>query len=61
MHKRFAHFRIISWDFAVDENNDIQLIEFNFSPQGIRIHQINNGPLFGEFTVEVLEEVFNKR
>ncbi len=60
MHRRFTHFRIISWDIAVDENDMINLIEFNFTPQGIDVHQINNGPLFGDFTKEVLEETFKK-
>lgn len=59
-HKRFGHFRIISWDIAIDAEGGIVLIEFNITPQGVGLHQINNGPLFGDLTDEVLEEVFRK-
>lgn len=37
------------------------LIEFNVKPQGIDLHQRENGPLFGDMTVKVLDEVFAKR
>ncbi|MFD3155948.1 sugar-transfer associated ATP-grasp domain-containing protein [Haloimpatiens sp. FM7330] len=58
-HVRFGHFRIISWDIAIDPNGDIILIEFNITPQSIDLHQINNGPLFGDLTDEVLKDVFS--
>ena len=58
LHRRFGHFRIISWDVAIGINYEPVLIEFNITPQSIDLHQINNGPLFGEYTEEVLSEVF---
>ena len=54
VHPAFSNFRIISWDFAIGKAEPI-LIEFNLIWQEINFHQINNGPLFGEYTDEVLK------
>lgn len=59
-HPLVAHFRLVSWDIAIDENGDAVLIESNMRKGGINFHQFNNGPLFGDFTKQVLDEVFNK-
>lgn len=52
------HLRLIGWDFAVDEQGDPVLIEFNtrFNPT-----QENCGPTFGDMTDEVLSEIFDRR
>lgn len=54
-HKRFGHFKLISWDFAVDHLGHPILIEYNLGMQGINFHQMNNGPLFGEHTDDILQ------
>lgn len=54
LHSKLPYFRLVSWDFTVDANNEIVLIEFNSKYQGINVHNLNNGPLFGEFTDEIL-------
>ena len=54
-----GHFRLVSWDMAVDKDGDIVLIEANMRKGGIAIHQSNNGPLFGDLTDRVLDEVFS--
>ena len=54
------HFRLVSWDIAIDENEEAVFIEANMRKGGINLHQFDNGPLFGELTDKVLEEVFNK-
>ena len=54
------HFRLVSWDIAIDENGDALLIEANMRKGGINLCQFNNGPLFGDLTERVLNEVFNK-
>lgn len=59
LHKRFGHFRIISWDIAIDSNYVPTIIEFNLTPQSIDVHQINNGPLFGNLTEKVITEAFS--
>ena len=60
-HKHLPYMGIISWDFALDENAEPVLVEFNLKPQGLDLHQRENGSLFGDMTVAVLDEVFEKR
>jgi hypothetical protein len=55
LHLKIPYFRIVSWDIAIDNVGDPVLIEYNTYRQGIKIHQLANGPLFGEFTDELLE------
>ncbi len=54
-HENLPHFRLVSWDVGIDCDSNIKIIEFNAIGQGIQFHQAINGPLFGEFTDEVLE------
>ena len=60
MHPQIPHFRLVSWDFTVDEAGDPVFIEANLNCGGLHINQINNGPLFGEDTKQILDEVFHK-
>ncbi len=60
VHPTIAHFRLVSWDVAIDENENAVLIEANMRNGGINFHQFNNGPLFGDLTERVLKEVFAK-
>ena len=53
--------KLISWDLAVDENGEPMVIEVNLCYGGTDIHQIANGPLFGDKTEEVLDSVFRKQ
>lgn len=53
--------KLISWDLAVDENGEPMLIEVNLCYGGTDIHQIANGPLFGDKTEEVVDCVFRKQ
>ena len=59
-HPIIGHFRLVSWDIAIDKNGDAVLIEANMRNGGINLHQFSNGPLFGELTDDVLNEVFGK-
>ena len=56
--RRMAHFRIIGWDIAVDRAGEPVLVEFNAPPGQM---QGTNGPIFGDLTDAVLEEVFGRR
>ena len=56
-HKLLSRFEIISWDFAVEENGEPVLIEYNLNYPDVMIYQMNNGPLFGSLTQRVLEDV----
>ena len=57
---RVPRFRLASWDIAIDNNGLPVLVEANLSYGGIVIHQMNNGPIFGEDTEKILREVFGK-
>ena len=52
--------RLVSWDFSVDEEGAPVFIEANMKVGGLDIHQMANGPLFGDKTEDILKEVFNK-
>ena len=58
LHNRFPQFGIISWDFAVDELGDPVLLEYNVGRGGIHVHQLCNGPLYGDMTELLLNEAF---
>ena len=60
-HPFLGHFRLISWDVAIDENGEAVLIEANLSLGGINDVQLCSGPLFGRDTKKVLDEVFAGR
>lgn len=60
-HKQLPYMGIISWDFALNQNCEPVLVEFNMKPQGLDLHQRENGPIFGDLTLEVLDEVFADR
>lgn len=60
-HIKLGHFGIISWDFAVDFDGEPLLIEINLKLQGINGGQLCNGPLFGDLTDRVLEQVLGRR
>ena len=59
-HPFVGHFRLVSWDVAIDEDGEAVLIEANLSLGGINNVQICNGPLFGDDTEKILGEVFSK-
>lgn len=60
-HPLIGHFRLVSWDIAIDESGEPVLIEANMRKGGINFHQFNNGPLLGDLTERVLQEVFGKK
>ena len=53
--------KLISWDLAIGEDGLPVLIEVNLCYGGTDIHQIANGPLYGDKTEEILDQVFRKR
>lgn len=57
LHPLMPHFRLISWDVAIDQNENPVLIEANLKSGEIDFHQLNNGPLFGEDTESILREI----
>ncbi|MBE7034540.1 MAG: hypothetical protein E7402_00240 [Ruminococcaceae bacterium] len=59
-HPMVPHFRLVSWDVCIAEDGEAVLMETNLCKGGIDIHEFNNGPLFGEDTKKILDEVFGK-
>lgn len=60
-HDIVPFFRLIAWDFAINREGDPVLIEANFPSGQIDLHQLNNPGLFGEYTDQVLTEVYGKK
>lgn len=60
VHPMIAHYRSVSWDVAINEEGVPVLIEGNFCRGGIDLLQLCNGPLYGDDTIDILNEVFNK-
>ncbi|WP_427813653.1 sugar-transfer associated ATP-grasp domain-containing protein [Enterococcus sp. 22-H-5-01] len=59
-HQQFSQMRFIAWDIAIDEQNKPILIEVNLGGPGIKLGQIDNGPIFGEYTDEILFDLSKK-
>lgn len=53
-------FRLVSWDIVIDSDGEPLMLECNLAKGSISYHQLTNGPLFGEDTRKVLDEVFGK-
>lgn len=61
LHLTLPYLRIIGWDFTLNEENEPVFIEMNTLP-GLYIMQLNNGPVFGDYTDEILKEcTFHKQ
>lgn len=58
-HKRLGYFGFIGWDFVVDVDGNPVVMEYNLNGAGILYYQYTNGPLFGEYTKEVIEYMNN--
>ncbi len=61
MHERMGDFRIISWDMSLSPLGEPILIEANLKYGGTKYHQLGAGPMFGEYTDTLLDEVYSKR
>lgn len=60
-HPMVPHFRLVSWDFAINEEGHPVMIEANLNLGELDFHQLNNGPVFGEDIKKILDEVFGKK
>jgi len=60
LHQKLPYFDTVSWDIAIGRDAMPSLIEFNLCYQDVTFLQVNNGPLFGERTEEILARVFRR-
>lgn len=62
LHKeKFPFANLIGWDISIDKNNKPIVIEINLNSGEIELHQIFNGPIFGDRTNEVLDYMKNNQ
>lgn len=57
----YNYHRLLGFDFCVDNNNNIKLLEINCKNIEINFLQINNGPLFGDYTEEIIQYCKNAK
>lgn len=62
VHGKLSHFKMISWDFFINESGEPGIMEYNIRWQGVYYYQYCNGPLFRDedTTRKVLQYVFDK-
>lgn len=58
MHKRLPYFRFATWDMTLDNEGEPVLIEVNLRHQDVSGYQLQNGPMFGEYTDRILADTF---
>lgn len=46
--------KVVSWDIAIDDENEAEIIEANFAGD-LRMHQVLTGPVFGDMTETILD------
>ena len=61
LHHNVSQIGFIGWDFALDKNNDPVLIEANFYRPGTIDQYLDDKPLFGDRTQEVIDYCFNRK
>lgn len=61
LHLQIPRFHLVSWDFSVGPDGEPILIEAAMHYGGLDIHQLNNGPIFGEDTEKILKLVLGKK
>ena len=54
-HEAIPAMDLVSWDIAIDADEQPTLIELNVVEQGLRIHQLENGPLPPDIVAEWAE------
>jgi len=51
----FPYHRLLGFDFALDKNENIRVVEVNNKNNEVNFYQMNNGSLFGGFTQEIVQ------
>jgi hypothetical protein len=60
-HTQLPKIDFIGWDFTVDINGEVVVIEYNIKCPGVLCQQYVNGPLFGEYRTEILDKYLKKK
>ena len=59
-HQRMPFANLIGWDVAIDINEKPVVIEINLDSALIELHQVFNGPIFGDRLEEVIQYIKRK-
>lgn len=51
---KYVYHHLLGFDFAVDSTGQVKLIEVNNKNNEINFYQMNNGPLFGNYSDEII-------
>lgn len=51
---KYVYHHLLGFDFAVDITGQVKLIEVNNKNNEINFYQMNNGPLFGDYSEEII-------
>ena len=58
---RLSHIsKLCSWDLYIDDSDMPRLLEVNLTYGDVQLHQVTNGPIFGDMTPEILNDVFKR-
>ena len=57
----YHYHRLLGFDFCVDADQHIRLMEINTRNVGIINQQMNTGPLYGEYTEEIVNYCLSQR
>ncbi len=60
-HSKLPYFGFVGWDFAVDENGNPHIMEYNIKGPGVLYYQYVNGPLLGKYTEMIVDRFKNKK
>ena len=61
IHEGLPYFDLVGSDITVDQYGEPMMIEFNVFWPGITFPQLCNGPLFGQYTDEILHSIYQKK
>lgn len=53
--------KLLHWDMVIDKDGNPVFVEVNMAMGELDFHQMTNGPLFGDMTKDVIEEVFQQK
>ncbi len=60
-HTKMPMFRIVGWDVTIDENYNPIVVEYNLKGIGVYYYQLVNGPLFGQYTSQIIQELLGDK
>jgi len=56
-HERLPHFKLVYWDFGLDNLNQYVMIEYNLLFPGINYHQVIDGPIFEKYLDGIMDNL----